>query len=147
MEIYNLFDQKELNQFKSRFDQLLEHTNPRWGKMNAAQLLAHCREIQEVCNGKALNGTPFLIRVFRNYIKKSVLDHKAYKRNSPTHHQYIINDVRDFETEKKLFLDSLDQFVSNIGTSDHSLFGTLSKEERNQAVVKHHLHHMEQFGI
>lgn len=147
MENYDLFDQKEFDQFKKRFDQLNEHSIPIWGKMNAAQMLAHCREIQEVCNGKVLNGTPFLIKIFRNFIKKSVLNQKAYKRNTPTHNQYKINDVKDFDNEKKLFLASLDQFVSNKGSTDHSLFGILTEEERNQAVVKHHLHHMEQFGI
>lgn len=55
------------------------------GKMNAAQMLAHCCEIQDVANGKDLKGTPFLVKLFKNIVRKTVVGEKPYKKNSPTH--------------------------------------------------------------
>lgn len=143
----NLFDSQDYQKFVARLDALQHDTQPLWGSMTAAQMLAHCTETQEACNGKPLVGTPFFVKLFKGFIKKSVLNDKPYKQGIPTHPQYIIRNKRDFEQEKANFLASLEQFVANKGTAEHSLFGTLSAEERNKAIVKHHSHHWAQFGL
>ena len=143
----NLFDANDYEIFVARIHQLKADTQPKWGKMNAAQMLTHCREIQEACNGKPLEGTPFIVKLFKGFIKKAVLNDKPYPKSSQTHPQYIITDEREFEQEKQLFLASLEKFVQNAGSAEHTLFGTISQKERNQAVYKHHNHHLEQFGV
>lgn len=143
----NLFDAKDYQELSARFQRLEANSQAIWGKMSAAQMLAHCTEVQEACNGKALEHTPFFIKLFKGFIKKSVLNDKPYPKGSPTHQQYIVSDQKDFDKEKQRFLDSLEKFVRNTGSAEHTLFGKMSPEERSWAIYKHHNHHLEQFGL
>lgn len=143
----NIFEPEIYASLKTRFQKIEANSTPLWGKMNAAQMFAHCTEVQEVCNGKALENTPFFLKLFRGFIKKSVLNEKPYPKGSPTHKQYVINSQKDFETEKQRFLESLATFVANTGSIEHSLFGKMSPEERSWGIYKHHVHHLEQFGV
>jgi hypothetical protein len=143
----NIFDPKVYESLKARFQKIEANSSPLWGKMTAAQMFAHCTEVQEVCNGKALENTPFFLKLFKGFIKKSVLNDKAYPKSSPTHKQYVITSQKDFDSEKQRFLDSLATFVNNTGSAQHTLFGNLSPEERSWGIYKHHVHHLEQFGV
>src|SRR3970040_1883839 len=49
----------------ARIERLAPDTPPRWGRMSVAQMLAHCAEVQQVMNGKPLEGTPWLLRLPR----------------------------------------------------------------------------------
>ena len=73
LEIKSLYEPAVYNQFLERVDLLTKDTKPKWGKMSAAQMLAHCAEIQEVCNGKPLQKTPFFLKIIRGFIKKMVI--------------------------------------------------------------------------
>jgi len=143
----NLFDTNDYNHFVNRINQLQADSKPQWGKMNAAQMLKHCMEVQDACNGKPLQNVSFIIKLFKSFVKKSVLSDKPYPKNSPTAPQYLVTNTIDFNEAKAAFLSSLERFVANTGSAEHTLFGTLSKEERNKAVAKHNLHHLEQFGV
>lgn len=143
----NLFEPNVYEDLKARFEKITATSTPLWGKMNAAQMFAHCTEVQDVCNGKALENTPFFLKLFKGFIKKSVLNDKPYPKGSPTHQQYVVSSQKDFDTEKQRFLDSLAAFVNNTGSIEHTLFGKMSPEERSWAIYKHHVHHLEQFGV
>jgi len=142
-----LFDPKTYENLRARFQKIEANTSPHWGKMNAAQMFAHCTEVQEACNGKALENTPFFLKLFKGFIKKSVVNDKPYPKGSPTHQQYIMNSQKDFDIERQRFLDSFAKFVKNTGSSQHTLFGKMSPEERSWSIYKHHSHHLEQFGV
>ncbi|WP_052598629.1 DUF1569 domain-containing protein [Aureispira sp. CCB-QB1] len=143
----NLFDPQVYQDFKARFQRIKADSRPLWGTMNAAQMFAHCTEVQEACNGKALKNTPFFLKLFKGFIKKSVLNDKPYPKSSPTHQQYVISSQKDFDAEKERFLASMDAFVRHTGSAEHTLFGKLSPSERSWAIYKHHSHHLEQFGV
>ncbi len=68
----NFFDASDYQQFVQRLEHLQPDQRPKWGKMTPAQMLAHCTETQEACNGKALRNTPFYVKLFKGFIKKSV---------------------------------------------------------------------------
>ncbi len=72
-----------------RIDGLSPDTQPQWGVMSAGQMLSHCAEIQEVSNGKALEGTPFIVRLLGGFIRKMVVNDKPYPRSTKTHPQYL----------------------------------------------------------
>ena len=83
----------------SRINALTADSVPQWGRMNVAQMLAHCAEVQEVLNGKKLKSTPLLLRIVKGMIRKAVVNEVPYKRNSGTHPQYITSKGKfDFET-------------------------------------------------
>jgi hypothetical protein len=116
--------------------------------MNAAQMLGHCAEVQEVANGKDLVGTPLVIRLFGRLIRKMVLSGRPYSRNTRTHPQYVQASDRDFEMEKLRLLAALDSFVdAGPRPLKHPLFGPMSEEECGWSCYKHLDHHLTQFGV
>ena len=148
----SIFDEETYTECIARIDKLTTDTQPQWGKMNAAQMLAHCCEIQDVANGKDLKGTPFLVKLFKNMVRKTVVGEKPYKKNSPTHPQYRMADSqRDFDTEKNRLLTEMDKFYNEdpavLAQLVHPLFGKMTREEKGWAMYKHLNHHLDQFGV
>ena len=71
MEEKSLYDPEVYDDILKRIENLTPDTTPQWGKMDAAQMLAHCAEIIDVSNGKPLLNTPFIAMLFKGYIKKN----------------------------------------------------------------------------
>lgn len=148
LEIKSLYDAATYDSFLQRIEQLTPESTPIWGKMTTAQMLAHCSEIQEVCNGKVLGKTPLLFKLIKGMIKRAVINDQPYRKNSPTHPQYLIKEDRDFEVEKTRLLSALAIFKADEEKNiSHPFFGDLSADERGWAMYKHHNHHLEQFGV
>jgi hypothetical protein len=116
--------------------------------MSAPQMLAHCAEILEVANGKALKNTPFLAKLFKRMIRNMVVNEKPYAKNTRTHPQYKQTAESDFETEKERLLGALAQFIDEEGIPRrHPLFGEMSVEEKGWSMYKHLDHHLSQLGV
>jgi hypothetical protein len=147
----SLFSPEVYQDCLNRVGRLTPGTAAEWGSMTAAQMLSHCAEIQEVSNGKELQNTPFLAKLFKGMIRNMVVNEKPYPKNTKTHPQYKQTSDRDFETEKKRLLNALDMFVNaddeRAGRSRHPLFGEMSTEERGWSMYKHLDHHLTQFGV
>jgi len=138
---YPVFHPLDLEDCLSRIEQLTPETSPQWGSMNAAQMLAHCAEVQEVSNGKELRNTPLLAKLLGRMIRSMVLSDKPYPRNTRTHPQYRQTADRDFETEKQRLLDALDQFVradeSQLEAHTHPIFGASRRDhEKTEKVIE-----------
>lgn len=147
MEQKSLYDPVVFDETLKRIDSIAPETVPQWGKMDAAQMLAHCAEVLDVSNGKPLTGTPFIAKLFKGYIKKMVIGPKPYPKSTQTHPQYLQTEPRDFEEEKQRLLGSLEKMKGMEGEKvEHTLFGVLSKEEKGWAMYKHLDHHLQQFG-
>lgn len=147
----SIYDSSEYAAMLNRIDQLTIESQPLWGKMNVAQMFAHCAEVQEVMNGKKLKNTPLVARLFRKMIRKAVLNAKPYGKNTATHPQYAVAKEVDFSASKSRFLDALKQAYESseeqIESTDHALFGKMSRQEKGWAAFKHHDHHLRQFGV
>ena len=100
MERKNFYDEGTYEGLRSRIARLKPDSRPEWGGMSAAQMCAHCSEVAEVANGKALVGTPWYIRLMGGLIKKLVLSDRPYPRETRTHPQYLIRETTDFEAQK-----------------------------------------------
>lgn len=151
MERKNFFDDDTYEALLERLDRLLPDSAPAWGKMNAAQMLAHCSEVAEVANGKALEGTPWYIGLFGGLIKKLVLSGRPYPRGTKTHPQYIIGEDNDFDREKARLLEVLAAMHSGgraqAGRKRHPIFGAMTADEHGWATYKHLDHHLTQFQV
>ncbi len=131
-----------------RIDRLAPDTQPRWGSMSIAQMLAHCAEVQEVMNGKPLEDTPWLLRVAGPLIKRAVLSRRPFPRGVKTHPQYLQTSEKRFEPEKRRLLEALEEFrATGAEGARHPLFGPLSTEEAGWGSFKHLDHHLRQFGV
>jgi len=132
----------------ARIERLAPDTPPRWGRMSVAQMLAHCAEVQQVMNGKPLEGTPWLLRLAGPLIKRAVLSRRPYPRGAKTHPQYLQVSKKEFEAEKRRLLATLAGFHAAGGEgARHPLFGPLTADEAGWGSFKHLDHHLRQFGV
>lgn len=148
----NLFDEKESQKAITRINSLSHETQPKWGKMNVSQMLAHCNIAYELVytdkHPKPKGFQRFIIKLFA---KNIVVGPKSYKKNSRTAPMFLITDSRDFETEKKRLVSHLEK-TQQLGTAhfngkESHGFGSLSDKEWNTLFSKHLDHHLGQFGV
>ena len=148
----NLFNEQESQQAISRINALTSETQPQWGKMSVAQMLAHCNVAYELVytdkHPKPKGFQKFMIKLFA---KNVVVGPKPYKKNSRTAPMFLITDQREFETEKKRLIEHL-QKTQQLGPShfdgkESHAFGALSENEWNTLFSKHLDHHLSQFGV
>jgi hypothetical protein len=144
-----LYDGDVYAECLQRIEVLAPDTTPQWGVMSAGQMLSHCAEIQEVANGKALEGTPFIVKLLGGFIKKMVVSDKPYPRSTKTHPQYLQPTEKDFATEKERLLAALEEFraAEHGPAARHAIFGELSHDEKGWMCYKHLDHHLTQFGV
>ena len=148
MDTTSLYHPEVYNQTLVRINKLTLETTPQWGKMDAAQMIAHCVAILDVSNGKPLENTPFVARLFKGMIRKMVVGEKPYPKSSKTHPQYQQSSPKDFEKEKQRLLAAMEKWKGMEGEeTKHALFGVLTKEEKGWSSYKHLDHHLSQFGV
>ena len=127
-------------------------TQPQWGKMTVAQMLAHCNVTYEMAY-ENIHPRPnvFMRFILRYFIKNTVTGETPYKHNSRTAPAFLITDTRDFEKEKgrlTSYINKTQQLGEEYFDNKVSLsFGALSKIEWNNMFYKHLDHHLTQFGV
>lgn len=153
MALPDVFSQEVTKDLIDRISKLKPDTQPQWGKMTVAQMLAHCCVTYEYVYEPAKYSKPGVILgwVLRKFVKKGVTDESPYKKNLKTAPDFIIKDSRDFEKEKERLIGFVlrackdgTQFFD--GKESHS-FGKLNITEWNNMFYKHLDHHLTQFGV
>lgn len=148
----NIFEKGETEKVIARINKLTPETSPQWGKMNVAQMLAHCCVTYEMAFENKHPKTNFLMQLMlKAFVKQAVVGPKPYPKNSRTAPAFVISDQRDFEKEKNRLIAYLEK-TSELGESyfdgkESLSFGKLSKEEWNIMFYKHLDHHLSQFGV
>ena len=150
--IANTFDASVKEDNLNRLEKLTASTTPKWGTMNAPQVLAHLN----VAYKMALNENTKINRGFKRFIisllaKKQVVSEKPYPKNGRTAPEFIIADERDFEKEKALLISNINEVFTKGKThfegKESASFGPLSEKEWSNLFQKHLDHHFEQFGV
>lgn len=148
----SIFDARTLKELIVRINKLTPATQPQWGKMNVAQMLAHINVSFELTYEK-IHPVPSKFRkiLLKLFVKKFVVSDKPYNRNTRTAPEFLIVNERDFEKEKNRLLSYIkktQELGANYfdGRNYHS-FGTLTKDEWNNMLYKHVDHHLNQFGV
>jgi hypothetical protein len=146
----NLFDSADRQALVRRLDGLQPASARQWGKMNSAQMLAHCAVALEVACGERPKKQVLLGRLLTPFIRSSVLGEKPFVRNSPTDPDFIIADERDFAAERQRLATLIDRFCQRgpdaASGQVHSFFGKLNGDEWGRLMYKHLDHHLRQFG-
>ncbi len=152
MPLLNIFTAEVSTAIVQRINQLTPTTQPKWGKMSVAQMLAHCNVTYEmIYENKHPKPNAFLRFILKTFIKKKVVDETPYQNNSKTAPQFIVTDAKDFEAEKKRLVNYINK-TQQLGENhfdkleSHS-FGTLTNTEWNNMLYKHLNHHLSQFGV
>lgn len=150
--IKSVFNAADVAELKDRINKLTPQTAALWGRMNVSQMLAHANVSYEMAyTDKHPKPNAFMRFILKILVKNVVVGPKPYKRNTPTAKAFIIDDERDFETEKARLLAYLDhtlQLGKNHFEGRESLsFGRLTADEWNVMFYKHLDHHLQQFGV
>lgn len=146
----SIFDPETQTEIKQRIEKINSTTKPAWGKMNSAQMFAHCvMGIQSPLGEFNPTPPPFIFRLLGPLFKSQVVKPGLFGKNSPTAKEFIIADERVFATEKNNLLGYIDKFSDpkSIKTTRHSFFGNLTTEEWGKFMYKHLNHHLTQFGV
>lgn len=152
MALPNIFKKEVSDKVIQRINLLKPNSQPNWGKMNVAQMLAHSNVTYEmVFENKHPKPNFFMKLIMKAFVKKIVVSETPYKHSSQTAPAFIIKDSRDFETEKNRLIEHINK-TQQLGEASfenkisHS-FGSLSKAEWNNMFYKHIDHHLNQFGV
>lgn len=149
MEIKNLFDSAVKVEILNRLEQLTPKSQRLWGKMDAAQMLAHIQAPMNVAYGRSHVKANWIMRKILPLFKSLLYNEKPWKQGLPTDKTFITTgSVKDFEQEKKLVKDLINNFLEvNLINDEHPVFGKLTKEQWSKATWKHLDHHLRQFGV
>jgi hypothetical protein len=148
----SVFNRKSVDTILERIGQLTPDMQPKWGKMNVAKMLSHCNVTYElVYEDKHPKPNALKVFILKLLVKNSVVSDKPYKNSLPTAPEFIIQDDKNFEDEKKRLIQHIEKTLELgedffEGKVSHS-FGKLSKGEWNNMFYKHLDHHLKQFGV
>src|SRR5690606_33062041 len=100
-----IFQDSVREELVQRIERISTQKRPQWGKMNAAQVLAHLNVMFELGldeNQKRPNA--FVRLMLRSLVKNGVVNEQPYKKNSRTAPEMIIRNQPDFQREKQRIL-------------------------------------------
>jgi uncharacterized protein DUF1569 len=147
-----LFAAPDRQKILDRLGRLEPGAMRQWGKMDPAQMLAHCAVALEVGTGDRVLPHRLVGKIFSPFVKGSLLGgEKPFPKNSPTDPTFIVSDPRDFAKEKARLTALVSRFCdAGPSAADgrmHSFFGRLNGDEWGVVMHKHLDHHLRQFGV
>ncbi|MEM6642420.1 MAG: DinB family protein [Bacteroidota bacterium] len=148
-----VFDQEQVEIFKSRLGNLETSASAKWGKMNVKQMLKHCIENEKLFLRERQFKDVFIGKLFgRIALRSDIKNDQPFGKNSPTHPDLKMTEeikasmdslksewIRLLEKYPDLAEDYFEGFV-------HPFFRKMSKEEVGIWATKHVDHHLRQFG-
>ena len=147
----NLFDTDTFTDMVARLNKLSPENMAQWGKMNVAQMLAHCKEAFKVPLSEKRLPRMFIGRILGPLIKDKLYNESPWKQNLPTSPNFRITDTRDFNLEKQELLSLVNKFYAagpmGITKYPHPMFGSFTPEQWGKSMYKHLDHHLRQFGV
>lgn len=147
----SLFNPSDVSEILERIEKLTPESQRKWGKMNVAQMLAHCNKSTETAMGKNFMKMLFIGRIIGSFLKPKVLGEQPFGKKSPTDKSYVFPEDCNFEIEKSKAIASINSFFeggpSKCTTYPHPFFGKFTPEEWAVFQWKHLDHHLRQFGV
>ena len=147
----SLFNTNTYNEIINRLNNLSPDASAQWGKMNVAQMLAHCKEAFKVPLSEKKLPRMFLGRLMGWMIKSKLYNDSPWKQNLPTAPEFIIKGERNFHDEKQELTDLINKFYAagpdGISKYPHPFFGKFTAEQWGMSMYKHVDHHLRQFAV
>lgn len=148
----SLYNKETCNEFVARINKLNHQTPAQWGKMDVAQMLAHCQKPYEIASGALKSKPNKIIKfLFGKSAKKQLINNPEFKKNLPTFAEAKVADKRVFDVEKQKLITLVENFqakgVAGLTKEEHPFFGKMTDNEWDILMVKHLDHHLKQFGV
>ena len=146
----NLFEREAVDEVIARVDKLQPASPRQWGKMDVAQMMAHCSAGLDMASGRLILPRIFIGRVVGPFFKSIYTTEKPLSKNSPTDKKLVIADQRDFAREQEQLKLKLRQFheggEAHCTRHPHPFFGQFTPQAWSRGMYKHLDHHLRQFG-
>ena len=149
----SLYDSTVANEVTERIGRLSPQSARQWGRMDVAQMLAHCALAMEMALGETANLPRHpLGRLFgRRALNRFVVQGKRLKQGEPTHPSVMVTEARDFAVERGRLERAIGRFVNGKPAActrhPHFFFGPMSPQEWATFMYVHLDHHLRQFGV
>ncbi len=152
MTFPNIFTEEISQQIIDRINSLGSDAQSKWGKMNVAQMMAHCNVTYDMLYtnqyAKPNAFKKFFVKLFA---KNAVTGPKPYPKNSRTAPEFLVAAEQDFQREKEKLTSYIRQVVNDgqmaFEGKESMSFGPLSSDQWNNLFYKHLDHHLTQFGV
>lgn len=136
---------------EARIKALRADAPPKWGKMNAPQMLWHAQQPLRVAIGQLRLKHSLIGKLFGKMAKNKLLADKPWGQGMPTAPEFKSAKTLDFESERRALLDLVRRFgeggPSSLTPAPHPFFGPLTPEEWSALQWRHLDHHLKQFGV
>ena len=146
----NLFEQGTVDEVIVRIDSLQPASLRQWGKMDAAQMMAHCSRTMDMASGRLNPPRVFIGKLIGPFFKPVFTNEKPFGKNGPTDKQLVVADQRDFAREQQQLKVKIRQFYdggeAQCTRHPHPFFGPLTPATWSRGMYKHLDHHLRQFG-
>lgn len=147
----NLFERETAEEVVSRINKLHPASPRQWGKMDVAQMMAHCSITMDIASGELNLPRIFLGRLLAPFVKSLYTNDKPFGKNSPTGKELLVADARDFAREQEQLKMKVRQFSeggeARCTRQPHPFFGALTPYAWSRGMYKHLDHHLRQFGV
>ncbi|MBU3232900.1 DUF1569 domain-containing protein [Shouchella clausii] len=145
----NIFNQADTTEILNRIDKLSPNSRPQWGKMDVAQMLAHCSSFHDIAMGETFPPRGWLGILIGTFVKPIFYNDKPMAHNMSTIPTIMIVEEKEFETEKGKLKQKIRTFQNNgpekCTSHPHPFFGKLTPEQWGKGLYKHLDHHLNQF--
>ena len=150
----NILNEKEFRLIEKRIQSLTEQSVRQWGKMQPAQMLAHCSDQVRLALGqKEPHEKPtFINRNIARYVGLWLprIPIKNMKAPVDMDQQYYGTVSLDIETEKSNLIELL-MHIRSLPEEGvlhpHPMFGKLNRRQWGRFMFVHIDHHLRQFGV
>jgi len=146
----SLFVTEDYNEIQKRIKSVDENSQAHWGKMDVAQMFAHCAGPLQVSLGKLTLKKPnVVLKIMLSLFKSSLYNDKPWKHGLTTTKEYKVVESKQFDDEKASLIGLVEEFYSKKEESNwpsHPYFGDFTAEQWGKMQYKHLDHHLRQFG-
>ncbi len=148
----NVLNETGRGEIAGRLARLEAGAGRRWGKMDAAQMCAHCASVLETATGSVPTTQKLIGVLLAPFVRGTLLRSETpMMRGAPTDPRFAVADPRDFAREKARLTAAFARFcdagVSGLDGVVHPFFGRMTGDEWGILQYKHLDHHLRQFGV
>ncbi len=145
-----LYQRETVDEVILRVENLEPAAVRQWGKMDVAQMMAHCSAGLDMARGQLNPPRIFIGRLLGPIFKPVFTNEKPFGKNAPTDKKLVVSNQRDFVREQEQLKLKLRQFheggEAQCTRHPHPFFGALTPQAWGRGMYKHMDHHLRQFG-
>lgn len=145
-----LLDTAGSQEMLERLGRITPQSPRQWGKMDVAQMIAHCSNGLEMAMGTLKTKPTLTGKLIGRFFKAIYINEKPFSKGDPTSNELRVVDQRDFDKEKQRLERLITQFAAGgyekITRDPHPFFGSLNQQAWARGMYKHPDHHFRQFG-